>query len=343
MDFDFKGILNFAFVDWFKQKGIWKYVAFLFIFYFLTNLVSSYAMYALFSPLWNISSMGTGEAINLIFYFIGFVIAMVLFSIIVGSIVSYFIIAKALDSKKMDFVEFNFGRVLKFIGLMIAENLAVLFSIFKLRLLLILIAAVALTMAGLILVVLAYNGATLLAIVGLSLLLIALLLYMAYFVVMVYNSLRLTLSSAIFVESEKGIMDSLRSSWNISRGNVLNILVVLLIMGLVLGIVSWIASMPLSMYLTAMSPVNMTTGEVSFSQSLSQLLNPIAILLTIPSIFVQSIFIIIQTFGMIAIYFELKNKKEAKAPIEEKVSSAKKEVVSKRVASKKVQAKKKKK
>lgn len=312
MDFDFNKVLRFAFVDWFKQKGILKYVAFLFLFYFLTTIISNYAMFALFSPLDNLALMSAPESMGMIVYFIFFIAAMILFSIIVGSIVSFFVIAKALDSKKMNFAEFSVEKWLKLIGLMIMQSLSILFSIFKLRLLLIPISAIILTGLGLILIILSSSGATIFALVGILFVIIAILLSLVYLAVMIYNSIRLALSSAIFVEGEKSIMNSLKYSWEVSRGSAVNIFVVFLMVGVAVGVISSIVSIPLTVYTAGMYPVSEGATSVTFTESMGQLLNPIVILLTIPSILVQSIFVIIQAFAVIGIYSELKNRGKTK-------------------------------
>jgi len=320
MSFDFNKVFKLAFFDWFKQKGILKYFIFLFVFYALVNLATTYIMYSVFSPLANASTIAPAEAITLMVFFFTYLFALIFISWIVASLFSYFIITKALTAVKKDFVEFNAKQWLRFLVLSIAECFAAMLSIFNLKLLLIPVVAIILIIASALLFVLSYSGNYLLIILGVLLLVLALLLLLAYFFIWIYNSIRLNLSTIIFVEKKRGIMESLKASWDLTKGNVVNIFIVILAIGLAAGVVSWIVTLPLTFYQAGTGAVL----EQNSAEAFKQLMNPVVMIMLVPSIIVQTIFVIVQLFGLVAIYAELtKTGKFAKAIAKKKSVKAK--------------------
>ena len=201
MSFGFNKVFKFTFVDWFKQKGILKYFVFLFVFYALVNFVSVYLMYSAFSPIASANTIAPAEAITLMVFFFTYFFALIIICGIVSSLFSYFLIAKALVASKKDFVEFSVKQWLRFIVLSIAECFAAMFSVFNLKLLLVPIAAIVLIIIAALLFVLSYSGNYIFALVGVLLLVIAFLLFLAYLVIWMYNCIRLTLSAIIFIAS----------------------------------------------------------------------------------------------------------------------------------------------
>jgi len=61
-----------------------------------------------------------------------------------------------------------------------------------------------------------------------------------YFVVVIYNGYRLSMSIPLFMNKNGGIHQTLRESWNMTKGNVLSIFLAYLVFGVVAGIVSFI-------------------------------------------------------------------------------------------------------
>ena len=73
------------------------------------------------------------------------------------------------------------------------------------------------------------------AIIGIVFLLLALLAFFVYMGFVVYNDFRLSLSSMVFLHKKIPIIDSAKNSWEITKGNVL----VIFALGLVVGIAVW--------------------------------------------------------------------------------------------------------
>jgi hypothetical protein len=320
MSFDFNSVFKFAFLDWLKQKGIWKYFIFIFVFYTLINFAGIYSVYAAFSPIEGGETITLIEAINIMLFFSIYYIVVIFVSLIVSSILSYFLITKALFSSKKDFVEFNAKRWLEFIFLGIAEFFVALLSIFNIKFLLVPVSAIVLTILSILLFVFSYTGNYLLALLGILFIFLALLLFFVYIFIWFYNSIRLTVSAVIFVEKKKGIMESLKASWDLTKGNVVNIFIVFLVIGIAVGVLSWIVTLPLVFY---QAGTNIAIQQNSL-ESFKQLLDPFVLLLIIPSVIIQSIFIIVQTFGLVAIYNELtKKEKFVKVVVKKKLTKTK--------------------
>ena len=73
------------------------------------------------------------------------------------------------------------------------------------------------------------------AIIGIAFMLLALGAFLVYMGFVVYNEFRLSLSSMVFLHKKISIIESAKNSWEITKGNVL----VIFALGLVVGIAVW--------------------------------------------------------------------------------------------------------
>jgi hypothetical protein len=144
------------------------------------------------------------------------------------------------------------------------------------------------------------------ALFGILLLLLSFLGFLAYLIVAMYNSLRLSLSSIIFIEKEKKILDCLKESWDLTKGKIINSFGLLIVLIFVLAIINSMVSLPLQVY----------TGQFSFppvertpAQELSQMVDPVVIVLTSVMILFQILIAMVELFGLMYIYGQLKGNK----------------------------------
>lgn len=131
------------------------------------------------------------------------------------------------------------------------------------------------------------------------LLLIVVPLGVIYFIVIIYNSLRLTIADCYLIDNNKGPIVSVRETWRMTKGNVLTILIVLA----VLTITGILASV--GVHLILIIPKSLLSLLISSG------LKEIIFITTdlIVSIIIQAIFYFISVNAIIRIYLELKNAK----------------------------------
>ncbi|MFA6065461.1 MAG: hypothetical protein WCW44_05585 [archaeon] len=319
MDFDFKEIFTFSFIESFKQKGAIKYLVFWSIFLIVLNILESFAIYSIFAPVLNNPNISPSGVVSLIVYAALFIGVLVIIASLVAAFINYFILALALKAKGKKQEQFTILRGIKLILLGIASSFASFFSIFKLKFLLVPIAGIILVIVAFILFFISstmsssYAGgqyllAMLVVLFGVLLLFVALLLFLVYLVIICYNVLRLSMSQVIFVEGKKGLIDCLKSSWEITRGKVLSIFLVLFVIGIAVGVVGGIISVPLNVY---MGSFNSVSQVASFSKVIQLLVDPVVIVLSIPSILLQVAAMFIEAFALVAMYSFLSKSTKA--------------------------------
>ncbi|MFA6419751.1 MAG: hypothetical protein WCW13_03040, partial [archaeon] len=245
MNFDFGKILNFAFFDWFKQKGAVKYLAAYFIVLAALTLGTNYLISILASPL--VGSVTWDETtLNAFIYLMGSVLTISIVLGVILSAIAYVLIGKALKAKGRNYEKLTAEKWVKFIVLGLAEIIASVFSVYKLKLLLIPVGAIITGLISIVLLTFFESGNWVVGVIGILLLLISLLLSFVYCVIIIHNAYRLILSPAIFVEG-KSVTQALRLSWETTRGNVLNIFVLIIIVGVTAAVLGWIVSIPASL------------------------------------------------------------------------------------------------
>ncbi|MFA6269068.1 MAG: hypothetical protein WC652_04595 [archaeon] len=301
MNFDFGKILNFAFFDWFKQKGAVKYLAAYFIVLAALTLGTNYLISILASPL--VGSVTWDETtLNAFIYLMGSVLTISIVLGVILSAIAYVLIGKALKAKGRNYEKLTAEKWVKFIVLGLAEIIASVFSVYKLKLLLIPVGAIITGLISIVLLTFFESGNWVVGVIGILLLLISLLLSFVYCVIIIHNAYRLILSPAIFVEG-KSVTQALRLSWETTRGNVLNIFVLIIIVGVTAAVLGWIVSIPASLNQGAA-----LIGAAENSNTFANLASPVSIALSIPAIIVQAIMIVVEMFAIVGLYDMLDKK-----------------------------------
>jgi large-conductance mechanosensitive channel len=179
------------------------------------------------------------------------------------------------------------------------------------------------------------------------LILIGILLLIIYFIFVIINSLRLTVSTAIYVREDIGIGDALKKAWDMSEECVGKIFVAMLAFGIVMGIIVAVVTGPATMYLVSgivsnvgseintLQPnmfgedMDMETFEFTYGFNPTNKVNniigqamadPIYNILLIPSYIVQALMIAAGSFFVVALYNAMKankipiNSQQTKSP-----------------------------
>lgn len=306
MSFDFGKIFRFALIDWVKDKSSLKIFGVLAVWYFIVNVIVSYLFGSFFSL------VPSGENANIppelfgaFFGMIGAFIAIVFVSILVLMLVQYFVYSRALKLSGRKFVQFTFERYLRMIVLCLTSGFVALVSLFDLKMLW--IAIVAIVLLGIALVLLIFNsGNSILVLLGILFILISVLLFLAYYIVIVYNSLRLVLGPAFFIEKEKTLMDALKASWDTTKGNVFNIFVALIAVGIIVSALSYVLSLPLNAYFGLLGDLSSQTSLSSLGQ---MMMSPEVIVLSVFSVLASAYAAMAGAFVIVGVFNELQKKK----------------------------------
>src|SRR3989344_2175608 len=134
--------------------------------------------------------------------------------------------------------------------------------------------------------------------IGAILFILWLLVFLVYFLVVIYNSLRLMFSSLIFLEKDQGIAQTTRDAWTFSEGKVVDILTSWLVVIIVVVIASFVLFIPSSIIQFALGFANPLLG-IAFSQLYSMIISPILMAFSV--------------YGIVSIYAELSKTAAPKA------------------------------
>ncbi len=298
---DLTRILGFSLLDWFKDKEMLKYLVVLIVIY----VVFSFGMLVMAVNSFSGISNNMTNPMEIIPILLGFYAMMGLILIpfiIVAVVASYLIIARGLKLSKKTSTRINLTRFVKYIILEIMSGLVATLSLFNVKYLLIGFVGFILTILGFIMLPL---GISAIALAG-ALIGIGVLLLIAYCVIVVYNSIRLSVGEVIFVEGEKSIMKSLEKSWKITKGNVLNIFIAELVLAVILMIINFVVTIPAMAYSMIISIASVMGGQVSNMTGLGIMADPIYIMLLVPSFIVSAYFIVAGNLFIVGIYNSLK-------------------------------------
>lgn len=280
--------LKFSLFEFKNDKKLIKYLTILFLVY----LISALIIYGFFGA--TLSGIESGvepgiEQIGSLFLLFG-VIGLPTFIII--TIISFLIIRQGLLIEKKKAIDLDIVNYIKFLLMGIATAIVAFLSIYNLKFLTILL-------VGFLLLIIGFIGSAINPFIGGALIMIGIILFIAYMFVVIYNSIRLALTDITFIESGS-ITDALRKSWNITKGNVLNLVIALILFGIIISIISMIFQIPVFIY----------SFIIGFSQGLSGgtfneallYVDPIYIVLSIPIYFVSSYSILASYLFLIKIY-----------------------------------------
>ena len=304
LDAKMTDILKFSLLGPFKDRVALKYMAFIFVFALIVGVVSNYLVYSVFGPFVKNPNLlaDPSFATGALFQFFGFFGAIIVLYAIVLCAMQYLLMARALKILGMGSQPASATGVAKLIVTGIAHMLCALFSVFNLKMLLVGIAGVVLLIVGALMLSMMVTAPAI-AFIGAVMLLVGVLALIGYVVIIIYNSVRLSVSEVALVSKGLSVADSLRLSWEKAEGNVLNIFVIGLVLSVVLSVINIVLSMPGSIY----SFIVQIMGQTS----LGILVDPTYAVLLVPSYMSSAFMITASVFYVTSIYANLSGEKKA--------------------------------
>lgn len=326
---------TFCTASWFSDSKTKKYYLGIFIISLISMIIAYSILGNLFSEIAKIIS-GTPnieQAMIFISAFIGAMVSITFISFVMGFFelaLVYMTNARALELKKYNPIKINLMNYFLLIILGIVQILAAIFSIMNPKFLLILAGGIIAVLVGGVLAFFVGPFGGLIVLLGI-------LAIIAYFFVIIYNSVRLAFSGIAFIEEKRDIMSALKESWKRTDGQFWEVFIALFIFGLVIIGVTYVAGIPASAYTILYVGAN-NTNLNEFSVIVGLFSDITYIALSGLTIIVGVWATIAQSFYMVSIYGSLTNRKEKIVP-ESKVKIVKKK--NKKAISKKSKKKKK--
>lgn len=284
--------LKFSLLSFKDDKKLIKYLGILILVYVISLIISSLIIGLTITSI-EPSAESVVEQLGTMFALFG-IIGIPTFIII--TIISFLIIKQGLLIEKKKTIDLTLVNYIKFLLIGIATAFAAFFSIYNLKFLAILVIGFLLSAIGFIL--LAINP-----IFGGMIIALGLVVIFAYFFVIIYNSLRLALTDITFIESGS-ITDALKKSWQVTKGNVLNLLIALVVFGIVISIITMVFQIPAIFYGFMIVFSQGISGEAV--NEIALYADPIYIILIIPIYMVTSYSILASYLFLIKIYKLLK-------------------------------------
>ncbi|MFA5763791.1 MAG: hypothetical protein WC915_03175 [archaeon] len=290
---DAQEIVTNSFISWVKNKKLQKYFVILAI---LEVIFAVILMSILNESISNFAQLNETQIELAITTIISFYGSMMLFLIPFSLIVTFFsykIIQEGLKLSKRKSIQLTFLRYLKFLLYPWFAFLAALFSIFDIRYLAIGI------IGGLIFII---GGLTFLTnpALGIPIMILGFLLIFVYLIIVLINSIKLVLGQIIYVEKERTIFESLKESFIVTNGNVVNLILLGLILGIIVSLISGLVSLPSTIYVQMLIESNPNPTFI-FMDLIYQLL-------LIPAYIVAGYTIICGNLFTINIYSKIKSK-----------------------------------
>ncbi len=288
---DITDLIKFAF-SWVKEKSYWTLYLIFAVLYFFMNLLDVTS----FTKLFDFQTTGIIAAFAVVFFYIAVIMLLVYFALK--------LLFKVMLLKFSKVREFNISTVLGLIAIGITELLAAVFSVFELKWLVLLVIGIVFAIGA----VLSMSN----TILAIALGIFAALPFVAYFVIVMRNSMRLFAATGLYLEGGK-ILESLSVSWNITCRKALKIFALVLVelaivyaftlVELIPQLVAGLSDLPFSFVGIPVRPLSALISAI-FSPAL----------------------VIIQTFFFVGIYAWIKSDAKTQLVLNVKKTPAKKAV-----------------
>ncbi|MDD4250751.1 MAG: hypothetical protein PHX27_01000 [Candidatus ainarchaeum sp.] len=290
-------IFKFSLIDFLKIKKLKKYLIIITIIY-LIFFLGYLGLINYFS-----TSIIENQPIDFIQTIVNFVLLIIIISMPISLIIVFFeykITQEILNTKKIKTKKLDLIQYIKFLLMPLIIFLTASLSLFKIKFLLIGIISIAVLSIGI------FTILTNLAL-GSILILIGFLMGLLYFAIISYQLIRLSLSQISIVQTGE-IKKALNESWNITKNNILNIIVIQVVFFTIIYVITLIFTMPLTAYstLTAITPPAIEQAE---TLGLNLMFDPTYNLLMTPLYLIAGYLLIIQLNVTTMLYLILNNNK----------------------------------
>ena len=246
---DIGKFLEFSLVQWFSDRKTLKLFVALVILTMIILVTSNMLMGQMYSDI-DPQALEGGEAqaaLQLVVSLVGVVVVLAFVGFIsefVKLAIVYLTNIRALEMKKYRPIKLTLAKYVMLLVLGLVEIIVAVLSLFNPKMLWVLAGAIVLVVAGL-------AASAAIPVLGGLLFMLGVLAAIAYMFVVIYNMLRLSVSSIAFVEKEMGIMEALKLSWKKTEGNVWMLLLAFVVLGIVIIVITYLASIPMSAYSVA--------------------------------------------------------------------------------------------
>ena len=229
-------IIDLGMISWIRDKTMLIYLAIIFLITLISGIVINFFIAGLLA---NFSQ--TAQTITSPTQIFAMIMPLISVSTIIGTItglitlaVSYLVIKRTLELNGSNGEKLTLLRYILLIVLGIAGGIVAVLSLYRIKWLAVGIIGFILTIVGLMLLGIGtFMGAGIILVGGL-LVFIGVIMLIAYAIVVIINGIRLTLGQVAFVEKERGIMESLKISWETTKGEVLGIILAFIIVAIII-------------------------------------------------------------------------------------------------------------
>ncbi|PJA16175.1 MAG: hypothetical protein COX63_03510 [Candidatus Diapherotrites archaeon CG_4_10_14_0_2_um_filter_31_5] len=235
MSMDFELILKNGFA-WRKEQRVWLYI-FLLIVLGLGFLIASAFLVEEAISEFLAAYISSGDIATAVFSLIGTIVLIILAFIGVAFIQSFIytlILLKGMNFYKMKTISFGLIEFIKLLVLYFFSFIAATISYYNKKFLLFFVGLIAVWLFG-------FAALFVVPALGALLMIVGIVLWIPYFFIILYNSFRLSMSPFVFLE-QGNIFGSLKKSYEITAGKVIEIFLAILIVSVIMGIIVFIAN-----------------------------------------------------------------------------------------------------
>jgi len=294
--------LSFSLLESLKDKTSLKLTGVAFVVYAIFAALMLVIVASLLAPLETISASANPQLIiNMI---IGLYATLAIFIIplaIILTVINYWMIGRALKVSKRKYAPLTVIKFIKFILLSLAIGIIAFFSLYNIKWLWMLVIGAALSIGGAIMI--AIGNLT-----GIGLMVLGVFVIILYGIVILYNTLRLLIAEAIFVEGE-GIINSLKKSWVITKGNGWELFFSRGVFIFVILIITGICLAPSFIYSFMYMASTMLGGNPSAMAGMNYLTDPGYLIAILPSYLASAYAILAGSWFTVGLYNVLTKKK----------------------------------
>ena len=296
-------VLEFSLIGCLKDRTSLIYAGITFVIYSIFGIGMLVSISNLFTPL---TTMGANANPQLVIgMLIGIYSMLAIYMIplvLIFTLIGYLMIGRALKASKRKYMPLTVVRYIKYLFLPLVAGIIAGLSLYNIKWLWMLVVGLALILGGAVIAVMGnFLGGVLSA--------IGMLVLVLYFIVVLYNSLRLSIGEAIFVEGE-GVINSLKKSWVITKGRVWTVVLISIILAIVLMVISMIFTIPSAAYsmMYMFSTIATVGTNPSTMPGIGYLSDPGYLIAILPSYLASAYAILVGSWFTVGLYNVLTKK-----------------------------------
>ena len=292
-------LLSTSFTSWFSNKKLKLYFLINAVLLVILGLTVTLSMGSIFKGLTGVSNPAQLFPALIGFYTSMFLVLAPISLIIV--LIDYLIISECLKIYKRKSQKIDIIRYIKLVFFPLVTGITAALSLFNIRWLLI-------GIAGLVIFIIGIVAAIFSPIVGGVLAIIGAIIMVAYYIIVIYNMVRLSMGCIAYVEG-RGVFDALRQSWKITKRNVWNIIIAFFVFVIIAWIIAIVSEIPAIIYaFVSTISTAISTGNANGLAGLNLFSDPVYIILLMITYIVSAYIAIATSLFAVGIYNSLAKK-----------------------------------